>query len=92
MRLALRAWLALGRVYTRPRMDVALDGQLLASILPDEHGAYALELRLSATQLAGGWHDLYLVFNSIDDPGHASREPRTAVLEVVEWDPASALQ
>jgi hypothetical protein len=90
MRLALSAHMALGKVYTRPRMDVALDGALVASILPDERGAYALELVLSAAQLSGGWHDLYLVFSSIDDPVRASREPRTAVLEAVTWEPAAA--
>ncbi|HWO17746.1 MAG TPA: hypothetical protein VNO30_03185 [Kofleriaceae bacterium] len=90
MRLALRAQMALGKVYTRPRMDVALDGALVASILPDPGGAYALELPLSAAQLAGGWHDLYLVFSSIDDPVRGSREPRTAVLESVTWEPAAA--
>jgi hypothetical protein len=88
MRLALRAWVALGKVYTRPRMDIALDGALLASILPDDRGGYTVELRLSRAQLAGGWHDLYLVFNSIDEPDRAGREPRAAVLESVEWGPA----
>jgi hypothetical protein len=88
MRLAMRAWIALGKVYTRPRMDVSLDGELLASILPDERGGYALGLRLSRQRLIGDWHDLYLVFSSVDEPDPANRDPRTAVLDSVEWGPA----
>jgi hypothetical protein len=88
MRLALRAWVALGKIYTRPRLDVALDGELLASVIADEHGSYHLDLQIPAARLAGGWHDIYLVFNSISEPGHDDRDPRAAVLETVTWLPA----
>jgi hypothetical protein len=88
MRFAMRARMALGSVYTRPRLDIALDGALLASITPDERGTYELELRIARDLLEDGWHDLYLVFSSVDDPDPASRAPRTTALEAVEWDPA----
>jgi hypothetical protein len=88
MRLQLRAWVALGKIYTRPRLDVALDGALLASVIADEHGGYHLDLQIPAARLAGGWRDLYLVFNSISEPGRDDRDPRAAVLEAVTWLPA----
>ncbi|HWU89347.1 MAG TPA: hypothetical protein VN253_18930 [Kofleriaceae bacterium] len=88
MRLALRAQIALGKIYTRPRMDVSLDGELLASVLADERGGYTLDLVVPADRLGDGWHDLYLVFSSIAEPEHDSRDPRVAVLEAVEWLPA----
>lgn len=88
MRLQIRASIALGKMYTRPRMDVALDGELLGSVIADERGGYTLDLRIPAERLAGGWHDLYLVFNSIAEPERDNREPRVAVLESVAWVPA----
>jgi hypothetical protein len=74
-------------MYTRPRMDVALDGELLGSVIADERGGYTLDLQIPADRLAGGWRDLYLVFNSIAEPDGDNREPRVAVLESVEWSP-----
>jgi hypothetical protein len=88
MRLALRASIALAKVHTRPRMDVSLDGALLASVVADDRGGYALDLPISRDRLAGGWADLYLVFNSIAEPELEGRELRVAVLESVEWVPA----
>ncbi len=88
MRLELRASVALDRIYTRPRLDVSLDGELLASILPDERGGYAVELTIPAERLAGGWRDLYLVWNSVDEPDRTGRQPPTAVLEGLAWSPA----
>jgi hypothetical protein len=69
-------------------MDVALDGELLASVIADERGGYALEVRIPADRLGDEWRDLYLVFNSIAEPERDSRDPRVAVLESVEWLPA----
>jgi hypothetical protein len=66
-------------------MDVALDGALLASVLADDRGSYVLDVRISRAQLAGGWHDVYLVFNSISEPEGDGRELRVAALESLEW-------
>jgi hypothetical protein len=88
MHLALRASIALDKVHTRPRMDVSLDGELLASVVADDRGGYALDLRIPRDRLAGDWRDLYLVFNSLADPSRSGRELRVAVLEAVEWSPA----
>ena len=85
---ALRATIALGRMYNRPRLDVALDGELLASEIADENGRYAIDLQIPADQLGDGWSDLYLVFNSVSDPERDSRDPRVAALELVVWTPA----
>lgn len=85
MRFTVRAHIALGRVYTRPRMDVSLDGALLASAIADDNGAYTVDVRVPRAQLGEDWCDLYLVFNSVADVNPSVREVRTAVLESVEW-------
>ncbi|HEU4731977.1 MAG TPA: hypothetical protein VFT22_28975, partial [Kofleriaceae bacterium] len=88
MRLALRAAVALNAVFTHPRLDVSLDGELLTSAVADTTGHYTVEVTVPRERLAGGWHDLYLVFSSIADPGRADpRELRIARLESVEWLP-----
>lgn len=87
MRLVLRAGIALNTVYTHPRLDVSLDGELLRSAVADATGHYAIDVTVSRDRLAGGWHDLYLVFSSIADPGKEVRDVRIARLEAVEWAP-----
>jgi len=87
MRLVLRAAIALNTVYTHPRLDVSLDGELLASVVADASGHYAVDVTVRRDRLAGGWHDLYLVFSSIADPDRDVRDLRIARLESVEWSP-----
>ena len=101
MRFALRASLARSpspspsssgpsprRPGVRPRLDVAFDGALLASAVADEQGVYTVDLPIPAARLAGGWHDLYLVFSGAADPGGDDRELRVAALEELTWLPA----
>lgn len=85
MRLVLRAAVALNTVFTHPRLDLSLDGELLTSVVADADGRYAVDVTVPRDRLAGGWHDLYLVFSSVADPGRDTREIRIARLESVEW-------
>jgi hypothetical protein len=87
MRLVLGAAIALNTVYTHPRLDVSLDGELLASVVADATGHYAVDVTVPRDRLAGGWRDLYLVFSSIADPDKDVRDLRIARLETVEWSP-----
>ncbi|TMQ18286.1 MAG: hypothetical protein E6J90_20465 [Deltaproteobacteria bacterium] len=87
MQLGLRARIALGMVNTHPRLDVSLDGELVASAVADATGHYAIAATVPRDRLAGGWHDLYLVFSSIGDPDRDLRDVRVARLEAVEWSP-----
>jgi hypothetical protein len=84
-RLVVRAAVALNTVYTHPRLDVSLDGELLTSAVAGATGQYAIDVTVPRDRLEGGWHDLYLVFASFADPGRDVREPRIARLEAVEW-------
>jgi len=84
-RLVLRAAISLNIVQTHPRLDVSLDGELLASAVADATGHHAIDVIVPRDRLAGGWHDLYLVFSSIADPGKDVRDLRIARLEAVEW-------
>ncbi len=87
MMLSIRAKVALNTVYTRPRLDISLEGELLASAVADAHGQYVIEVRVPADKLAGGWKDLYLVSSSVAEPEANARDPRVARLELVEWRP-----
>ena len=88
MRLAIRAAISLGSIYTRPRLDVSLDGELLVSAVPDERGRYLIDVVVPADRLTGAWQDVYLVFSSIAEPDKDNQDVRVARLEVVEWVPA----
>lgn len=87
MNLAISGKINLGVAYTRPRLDVILDGALLATVVADPQGRFDVNAVVTAAQLAGGWHDLYLVFDSIAEPSKDVRDLRAARLERVEWEP-----
>ncbi|HEY0483614.1 MAG TPA: hypothetical protein VGD37_39115 [Kofleriaceae bacterium] len=87
MHLLLRAAISFNAVYTHPRLDVSLDGELLASVVADAAGHYAIDATVPRGRLAGGWHDVYLVFSSIGLPDRDVRDLRVARLEAVEWEP-----
>ena len=87
MRLRLRAAVALGSVFTHPRLDVSLDGELIGSAIADPAGKYQIEALVPRARLAGGWHDVYLVFSSVAEPERDIRDVRIARLESVEWTP-----
>lgn len=87
MRLQMKIAIALNAVYSRPRIDLSLNGKVLASVVADDTGHYAIDLAIPERLLAGGWRDLYLVFSTINEPDAAGRELRVARLESVEWGP-----
>ncbi|HEX3757854.1 MAG TPA: hypothetical protein VHW23_04070 [Kofleriaceae bacterium] len=87
MRLALRAAISFNVVYTHPRLDVSLDGELVASAVADAAGHYAIEAVVPRDRLAGGWHDVYLVFSTVGAPDRDPGDLRVARLESVEWAP-----
>jgi len=73
-------------VYSRPRIDVALAGELLGSFEVDERGAFMIDLQIDAGKLAD-WRDLYLVFDSLGQPDREAKDLRVARLEHVTWEP-----
>jgi hypothetical protein len=87
MRLALRAAISFNFVYTHPRLDVSLDGELLASAVADADGRYAIEATVPRDRLAGGWHDVDLVFSTVGAPDRDPGDLRVARLLSVEWTP-----
>lgn len=87
MRLVLRAAISRNMVFTHPRLDLSLDGALLASLVADDRGRYALEITVPRAQLGAGWHDLYLTFSTLLDPDRDLRDARAARLEIFEWSP-----
>jgi hypothetical protein len=86
MHLVVRGHVNLNLLYTRPRLDVSLDGVLLTSVTVDESGAFSIEQDVPASQL-DGWSDLYLMFNAIGQPDRDVKDLRLARLEEVTWEP-----
>jgi hypothetical protein len=87
MRLVLRVAIALKTVHTHPRLDVSLDGELLASAVTDQAGRATIAVTVPRVRLTTGWHDLYLVFSSLVDPTTDIHDFRIARLESLEWTP-----
>jgi hypothetical protein len=87
MRLVVRAEIALNAVLTHPRLDVSLDGELVASAVADPAGRYAIDVTVPRDRLGAGWSDLYLVFSSLAEPDRNLRDVRIARLLAVEWAP-----
>ncbi|MGE5184461.1 MAG: hypothetical protein ACM31C_20465 [Acidobacteriota bacterium] len=84
MHLVLRGRLNLSFVYTRPRLDVSLDGELLASVDVGADGAFTIDLDVTPPR---DWGDLYVVFDSIGQAERDVRDLRVARLEEVVWEP-----
>lgn len=87
MRLVFSGKVNLGAAYTRPRLDAMLDGELVATVIPDADGHFDVDVTISREKLGEGWRDLYLVFDSIAEPQKDVRELRSARLERFEWEP-----
>jgi hypothetical protein len=86
MHLVLRGRVNVKSIYTRPRLDISLDGDLLASAVVAEDGAFSFDLTIPAARVAR-WADLYLVFNTIGTPERDVRDLRVARLDHVTWEP-----
>jgi hypothetical protein len=84
MHLVMRGHMNLGLMYTRPRLDVSLGGELLGSFQVDEAGAFAIDLDVTAPH---AWDDLYVVFNTIGEFERDLHDLRLARLEEVQWEP-----
>ena len=85
MLLSIRARVAINSVFTRPRLDISLDGELLTSAVADANGRYAIDVRIAAERLTGGWQDVYLISSSVIEPEKELRDLRIGRLESVEW-------
>jgi hypothetical protein len=84
MHLVMRGHFNLHAMYTRPRLDVSLDGELLASVTAGGDGVFAIDLDVVPPS---GWGDLYIVLDAASQPERDVRDLRLAGLEEVVWDP-----
>ncbi len=84
MHLVMRGHFNLHALYTRPRLDVSLDGELLASVAVGADGVFAIDLDVLPPH---GWGDLYVVLDSASQPERDVRDLRLAGLEEVVWEP-----
>jgi hypothetical protein len=85
MLLSIRARVAINSVFTRPRLDISLDGELLTSAVADASGMYSIDVRVAAEKLTGDWQDVYLISSSVIEPEKQLRDLRIGRLESVEW-------
>jgi hypothetical protein len=86
MHLVVRGHINLGSVFTRPRLDISLDGELLGSANVDDDGKFVADLVVPAAKL-DGWCDLYAIFNAIGDSARDVHDLKIARLEEVIWEP-----
>ncbi len=86
MHLALRGHVNLNALYSRPRLDVSIDGELLASAIVDPRGDFTIDVVVPA-DLLDGWCDLYAVWSTIGQPDKDIKDVRIARLEDVTWEP-----
>ena len=84
MHLVMRGRINTSLVFTRPRFDVSLDGELLGSFTTDEGGAFAIDLDVAASS---SWGDLYIVMSSAGQAERDVKDLRLARLEEVQWEP-----
>jgi hypothetical protein len=84
MHLVLRGEVNLDLVFSRPRLDVSIDGELIASVPVDDTGKFSVDTDVAGP---GAWADLYVVFDTIGEPSADVRELRAARLEEVTWQP-----
>ena len=85
MRLELAGTIAINQVFTKPRLEVSLDGALLASQVVDGEGKFSVALTVRDV---ADWSDLYLTWTALQDPEKEAGDPRFARLEHVRWEPA----
>ena len=86
MHLMLRGHVNLNALYSRPRLDVSLDGELIASTVVDLRGNYIVDV-VVPVELLDGWCDLYAVWNTIGQPEKDVKDLRIARLEELVWEP-----
>jgi hypothetical protein len=99
MTLALGGRISMSAVFTKPRLEVSLDGELLASQIVEADGSFALALTIPAADV-DDWADVYVTWNTLEDPERDTVEPRIvgdprvigesriARLEYLHWEPA----
>lgn len=84
MHLSLAGKVNVATVNARPRLDVALDGQLLGSVAVSPDGQFLFDATVSPRS---GWRDLYLVWTTVAQPERDPRDLRAARLERLTWEP-----
>lgn len=86
MHLRMTGRVRVNSLYARPRLDVSVGGEPVASVVVDEHGQYTIDADVPR-DLLDGWTDLYIVFNTIGTPERDVADLRMAELHEVSWEP-----
>ncbi|MBA3454811.1 MAG: hypothetical protein H0T42_17115 [Deltaproteobacteria bacterium] len=89
MIFAIRGKINVNALFTRPRLELVVDGELTYSQLVDEDGSYSVRVTVPQATVTD-WIDIYATFSSLHEPVRAPGEPWVARLEFVEWEPATA--
>jgi hypothetical protein len=86
MTLSVGGMVNVNAIFTRPRLELSLDGALLASQVVDPEGRFAVSVKIPAADVAD-WADVYLTWTALQDPEREAGEPKVARLEYVHWEP-----
>jgi hypothetical protein len=87
--MLLRVWghVDVARIFTRPRVTLAVAGHEVASRVVDAGGDFTVTTVVPADWL-DGWIDAYLRLSSVSEPGRDPTALRAARVEGVTWDRA----
>jgi hypothetical protein len=88
MHLTLKGRIRLHALYTRPRLDVSIAGESMASVVADENGFFVIDVDVPA-RLLDGWTDVYVLFSTIGTPEKDVADLRIAELRELSWEPRS---
>ncbi|MDX2092137.1 MAG: hypothetical protein SFX73_30005 [Kofleriaceae bacterium] len=74
------------KVFTHPRIELTIGGELIESKLVDDDGRFTVRTIVSSDLLTD-WVDVYVTFSSLQEPSREAGPPEVARLEWVEWEP-----
>jgi hypothetical protein len=73
-------------IFTRPRIELTIDGRTLASAVVGADGSFELDVTVPAA-LLDGWTDAYVMFTSVSEPWREPGDLRVAGLHRLLWEP-----
>ncbi|MGE0547515.1 MAG: hypothetical protein AB7O24_09010 [Kofleriaceae bacterium] len=88
MTLTIRGKVDVNQIYTIPRFELIVDGELVVSQVTATNGRFSITTTVPKETVAR-WIDIYLTFSALQDPVRTVGEPWVARLEAVEWEPVT---
>jgi hypothetical protein len=89
MRLEIEGRVLTRTIFTRPRVEVMVEGLELGSFVVGEDGRFHVDAIVPRSAL-DGWTDAYVTISSVSEPWREPADLRAATIERLHWNPAGA--